>query len=153
MSYTYEFPRPSVTATIIAFHMGSLLVATRSKHVEAYPGYLSLPGGFLNAKTEIYKGETVEQTAIREFQEECSVKLAEHQLELRRVISDPDIDPRAHVVNVCYRVQLNDRQVGHLMPGDDIEAIEFMTKYRVEMSLSSRWAFNHHTIGLSAFYS
>lgn len=150
MTYTYEFPRPSVTATIVALHMGSLLVATRAKHVETYPGYLCLPGGFLNAKTDKHSGETVERTAIREFEEECGVRLRNDQLKLYRVISDPEIDPRAHVVNICYLVTLTDTQVDRLVPGDDIDAIEFMSAYKIKVWPSSSWAFNHQAIAVGA---
>ncbi|RUM31448.1 MAG: NUDIX hydrolase [Aquifex sp.] len=58
------------------------------------PVGLALPGGFVEI------GETVEEAAIREMKEETclDVKLSK----LLGVYSDPNRDPRAHVVSVVW---------------------------------------------------
>lgn len=152
MTYTYEFPRPSVTATIIALHMGKILVGTRSKKVEAFPGKLCLPGGFLNAKTDTFLGETIEEAAVREFKEECGPSLFQSQLHLTRVISDPSIDPRAHVINICFATVLSPWQYDSIRAGDDLSGLKFMSVSQIEQSDPGKWAFNHKEIALSRIY-
>ena len=172
MKYVYPFPRPSVTATIavIVEDTKQLLVATRGPTTRAYPNCESLPGGFLNAKFDISDvhlditdllcedldslnapGETVEQTAVRELREETGIVVEEHELNLACVISDPDIDPRCHVVNVCYYVLLTSDRLEGMAPADDVaklelvDIIEFVQKPREE---SAKWAFNHYDIAI-----
>lgn len=57
-------------------------------------GCYALPGGFVEI------GETVENAARREVMEETGVNAS--LVKLVGVYSDPDRDPRGHVVSVCY---------------------------------------------------
>jgi 8-oxo-dGTP diphosphatase len=58
--------RPALGASIAVFRNGSLLVATRVK--PPYAGLYSLPGGHVEA------GETLEEAALRELDEELGIK-------------------------------------------------------------------------------
>lgn len=142
--YTYQYSRPSVTATIFAFYNNMLVVGTRSDNTEAFAGHQCIPGGFLNAKTTYFEGETVEQTAIREFKEECGIDLDGEQLILFHEHSKPDTDPRAHVVNLCYIVNLKLEQIERLAPGDDLKALDLVS-WKNGIS-TENWAFNHRSL-------
>lgn len=144
--YSYEYPRPSVTATIFAFYNGMVVVGTRSDDSDAYPGFRSIPAGFLNAKTETYEGETAEEAAIREYLEECGVELDGDQFILFHEHSNPDTDPRAHVVNLCYIVNLRQDQVERLIPGDDLKAIDLVPMVEAYSEPANTWAFNHQNL-------
>lgn len=151
--FSYPYAKPSVTATVFAIYNGMLVVGTRSKWVETFPGMKCVPGGFLEARTiidgeVIEEGETVEQTAIREFEEECNVTLDGDQLILFHEHSNPLTDPRCHVVNLCYIVNLTKEQVERLQPGDDLEALDLvpLTDITDEFQDASVWAFNHLTL-------
>ena len=76
-----DYPRPSVTADVVAFTLSSevsdnyrrnaqpkllLLLIKRGGH--PFKGCWALPGGFLNP------GETIEQCALREIEEETAVR-------------------------------------------------------------------------------
>lgn len=136
-NYTYEFPMVSATATILIVCSDKILLARRSRNAEAYPGYLSLPGGFLDAGKE-----TVEETAVRELREEIGLDIETNRLHLFHVSSSPGTDPRAHVVNVCYWVEITDQEALTLNAADDVEEIVWMetNEYRV---VKPELAFNH----------
>lgn len=59
-----------------------------------FVGCYALPGGFVEI------GETVEEAARREVMEETGISAS--LVGLVGVYSDPDRDPRGHVVSVCY---------------------------------------------------
>ena len=66
-------------------------------------GKHALPGGFVKI------GETVISACRREVKEETGIEVAE--LELVRVYSDIDRDPRGHIVSVAFMAELaNDTQ-------------------------------------------
>lgn len=59
-----------------------------------FQGYFALPGGFVEY------GEKVEEAAVREAMEETGLKI--ENLKLVGVYSDPNRDPRGHVVSVAF---------------------------------------------------
>lgn len=147
--YTYQFPRPSVTATILLVHKPSMefFVGYRSEDADAYPGYACLPGGFLNAKVEgdrTQPGETTIQTAIRETEEETGVTLRERDLRLIDVRSDPLTDPRCHVVNVCYIAFVDDDQKSQAHAADDLEDYDW--RKLTDINHERTYAFDHYDI-------
>jgi NUDIX domain len=178
--FVYDFPRPSVTATIVIFgdHPGpvqySVLTGVRKDKADdkhsAYPGYLCVPGGFLNAKVENkdvwgwvdgrfmniedarydanledaveldannpnqwdvnenveLPGETVKQTAIREVFEETGLVIEEDELILFHESSNPNTDPRCHVVNLCYLVKIPNERLEKAVAGDDLSELKVL---------------------------
>lgn len=171
MPFIYKYPRPSVTATVVAFNENkdAVLTGLRVETADAYPGMWCIPGGFLNARVDeedyvddsdivynldenepypesvapIFEGETVRETAIREFFEETGILLEESQLKLFEEFSGPKIDPRAHVVNLCYKVVLKNSDI--LTPGDDISELRW-TPTTSECLNDFEFAFNHRDI-------
>lgn len=95
MAYTYKYPRPTVTADCIVITEDTdakVLLIQRGD--EPYKECWAFPGGFMNMD------ETTEQCAIRELEEETSLKVAElHQI---GAYSKVDRDPRGRTVTVAY---------------------------------------------------
>ena len=103
MAYTYEYPRPAVTADCVVITKERLRIGDDKSGMavpqvlliergnEPYKGCWALPGGFLEMD------ETTEQCAIRELKEETG-------LEVQKVwqigaYSKVDRDPRGR--NIC----------------------------------------------------
>lgn len=95
MSYTYEYPRPAVTADCVVITKEKeprVLLIQRGK--EPFKGCWAFPGGFMNMD------ESAEQCAIRELEEETGLKVTEvHQI---GAYSKVDRDPRGRTVTVAY---------------------------------------------------
>lgn len=93
-----NFPRPHLTADIAVFEKGDdglkLLLIRRGGH--PYLGCWALPGGFAD------EGETIQQTAARELQEETD--LTGLDLRLVDIYSAPGRDPRGWTVSAAYAV-------------------------------------------------
>lgn len=147
--YTYAFPRPSVTTTIMLIHRPSMefFAGIRDSAADAYPGAACLPGGFLEARVEgddDRPGETVEACAVRETLEETGVEITERDLWLLDVRSDPLTDPRAHVINVCYAVFVTDEQKAAAYAADDLE--DFQWRKLSDVDRERTYAFNHYEI-------
>ena len=102
-----DYPRPSVTADVVAFTLSSevsdnyrrnaqpkllLLLIKRGGH--PFKGCWALPGGFLNP------GETIEQCALREIEEETAVKPV--SLMSIGLFSEPDRDPRGWIISNAF---------------------------------------------------
>lgn len=130
--FYYPFPMTSTTATVLLIlknptdpDASKFLVGMRSADADAYPNTPCIPGGFLNAKTQTSPGEKARATAVREVFEETNIEVDESQLVLFEEYSDPDIDPRAHVVNLCYYVELTQDQANSAKAGDDLQNIHW----------------------------
>lgn len=145
MAFCYQFPMVSATATIAVFFDCSnisnsepfmVLNAVRSVKADAYPGYDSLPGGFLNANQE-----TIEETAVRELFEETRLKISVEDLHLYHVSSKPGTDPRAHVINTCFYVVLPGSRISEIKAADDVQEISFnpVSSYFLNITM----AFDH----------
>lgn len=122
-------PGPSLTVDCVVFDAHDRLLLIRRRH-EPFIGHYALPGGFVDI------GETVENAARRELQEETSLEAG--ALRLIGVYSDPMRDPRRHTVSVAYLV---DDFSGAPQAGDDAAAAEFVAKWQNE-----RLAFDHTEI-------
>ena len=95
MAYTYEYPRPAVTADCIVITREAepkVLLIQRGN--PPFKGCWALPGGFMNMD------ETTEQCAFRELEEETGLKIGEvHQI---GAYSRVDRDPRGRTITVAY---------------------------------------------------
>lgn len=92
--YTYEYPRPALTADVLVFsHDRREVILIRRKN-EPYKDCWALPGGFMDMN------ETIEQCAVRELKEETNIDVSD--LYLIGVFSKVDRDPRGRTVTVAY---------------------------------------------------
>jgi ADP-ribose pyrophosphatase YjhB (NUDIX family) len=88
----YRNPFPT-TDIIIEYEDGILLIKRKNP-----PEGWAIPGGFIDY------GERAEQAAIREAEEETSLKVVD--LRLLGVYSAPDRDPRMHTMSVVFIAQV-----------------------------------------------
>ena len=103
-----NYPRPYVTADIVLMTEGhrSILLIKRKGH--PFMGRWALPGGFAN------EGESVDQTAARELQEETGIEGLE--LSQLGLYSTPGRDPRGWIVSEAYIAIVPEI---HAQAGDD----------------------------------
>jgi 8-oxo-dGTP diphosphatase len=102
-----------------------------------FKGSWALPGGFVEY------GETVESAVIREIKEETGL-----EIDLKGIIgvySNPDRDPRGHVVTICYKAI---KTGGELKA--DTDASEVIYIKRKDLS-NYQLAFDHEKIIKDAF--
>jgi len=112
---------------LIVFPDKSFVLIKRSN--PPFKGFWALPGGFVNY------GETVEQAAIREAEEETGVRVK--LLKLIGVYSDPNRDPRGHVVSVAFLAKPLELD---FKPSVEVEEIGFFR------DIPEKMAFDHAKI-------
>jgi 8-oxo-dGTP diphosphatase len=112
MNYCYEYPRPAVTADIIVIkitdNQREVLLIER-KH-PPFEGMWALPGGFLDMD------ETLEESALRELQEETGITGIE--LEQFHTFSKVDRDPRHRTITTTF-IGYADENTPEPEAGDD----------------------------------
>jgi 8-oxo-dGTP diphosphatase len=96
MSFTYEYPRPSLTVDCVVFGFdgAGLQVLLIRRGLEPFKGSWALPGGF------VLMEEDLETAARRELEEETSLRNV--FLEQLQTFGAPERDPRGRVVSVAY---------------------------------------------------
>lgn len=95
MSYTYKYPRPSVTADcIVITREAEPKVLLIQRGGEPFKGCWAFPGGFMEMD------ETTEHCAIRELEEETGLKI--HEVCQIGAYSKVDRDPRGRTITVAY---------------------------------------------------
>ena len=123
-----RYKKPSVTADVVTLTLSEddqLCILLIKRGGFPYKGKWALPGGFMNTDEE-----SVTQAAKRELYEETGVK----DVSLRQLytFSDPDRDPRMHVVSVAYTALLPKGSL-KVRAGDDAwEAKVFRISYDVD---------------------
>lgn len=107
MSYTYEYPRPSVTvdAVVFGYEDSELRVLLIERGEEPFRGAWALPGGFIGVD------EDLGDAAKRELEEETGIQPL--VLEQLGAFGTPGRDPRGHTVTVAFvaLVKLGDHSV------------------------------------------
>lgn len=101
MTYTYEFPKPSLTVDCVVFGLDdqALKVMLIERGVPPFEGQWALPGGFVRLD------ESLETAALRELQEETGI--AQVFLEQLYTFGDVGRDPRDRVITVSYYALIN----------------------------------------------
>lgn len=95
-TYTYEYPRPSVTTDCVIFGFDSegLSVLLIERGIEPYKGCWAFPGGFMQMD------EDAESCARRELEEETG--LSGVHVEQFGTFSDVNRDPRGRTVTIAH---------------------------------------------------
>lgn len=119
-SYTYDYPRPMLTADCVVVRSGSEVLLVR-RGGEPFKGCWALPGGFMEMD------ETIEHCAVRELEEETGLRFAERDLRLIGVYSAPGRDPRGRTVTAAYMVELVEQKAenGRPVAGDDAAEVRW----------------------------
>lgn len=115
--YSYEYPRPALTADIVVVtrEPRPRVLLIRRRH-DPFAGSWSLPGGFVN------EGERISDAARRELAEETGV--VQTDLEQLYTAGDPGRDPRGWTVTVAYLARVNPGEV-KAVAADDAEAVSW----------------------------
>ncbi len=98
MSYTYEYPRPMLTADCMVVNSRHEVLLVRRGN-DPYKGCWALPGGFMEMD------EAIEHCAVRELQEETCLQVNEEELRLIGIYSALGRDPRGRTVSAAYLVR------------------------------------------------
>jgi 8-oxo-dGTP diphosphatase len=96
MTYTYNYPRPAVTADIIILKKSNnqqFVLLIERKH-PPFEGMWALPGGFLEM------AETLEEAALRELREETGITGIE--LKQFHTFSKVNRDPRHRTITTVF---------------------------------------------------
>lgn len=120
MSYTYKYPRPGVTADVVAItkeEVPKVLLIQRG--FEPYKGCWAFPSGFMEMD------ETTEECAIRELQEETGLKL--DSMVQVGAYSKVDRDPRGRTITIAY-LAIVDKQLSVIAQDDAAMAEWFSIK-------------------------
>ena len=112
---------------LIVFPDKSFILIKRSN--PPFKDFWALPGGFVEY------GETVEHAAIREAEEETGVRVK--LLRLIGVYSNPNRDPRGHVVSVAFLAEPLELE---FKPSPEVEEIGFFRE------IPDKVAFDHAKI-------
>jgi 8-oxo-dGTP diphosphatase len=137
--HLYEYKKSDCTATTVVLFNGGTraLVVTRKK--DPFKGKRSFAGGFLDVGDE-----TLRQAARRELREEASLDFPEEQFVPVDERSDPDRDPRGHIVDHGFVVDVpearTDEVIAAIKANDDAEAAEVVP---VATLLAEGMAFDH----------
>jgi 8-oxo-dGTP diphosphatase len=105
--YCYDHPHPAVATDLCVFSLDAemrLVVLLIRRKQAPYVGQWALPGGFLKVDAE-----NLEQCARRELLEETGVEAA--HLEEFGTYSDPERDPREHVISVGHLTLISQTRV------------------------------------------
>jgi len=121
-------PHPLVAVDGLVLHEGKLVAVRRAN--DPFRGMPALPGGFVE------QGETTESAVIREVREETGLET--NVTRLVGVFSDPQRDPRGHVISIAYSLE---GVGGHLAAGSDAAAILLLDPTDVP-----QMAFDHNEI-------
>ncbi len=123
-------PIPTIDA-IIHNERNQILFVKRTNN--PFKNYLSLPGGFVNY------GERIEDALRREVKEETSLNI--EPLEILGVYSDPDRDPRGHIISTVFVCLIMDNLKGK--DGDEASEICWINLNEIE---NNTYAFDHKMI-------
>lgn len=133
MSFTYPFPRPSVTVDLVVQRQdGKILLIKRGRAGTPFHGHYALPGGFVDPD------ESTEAAAVRELKEETGLDAID--LSLIGVFSEPGRDPRGHVITIAYKATVTHEDA---VAGDDASETKWATHGEI---CGLQMAFDHAKI-------
>jgi 8-oxo-dGTP diphosphatase len=120
MTYTYNYPRPAVTADIIILkkNVDQLNVLLIERKHAPFEGMWAFPGGFLEMD------ETLEDAALRELQEETGITGVE--LTQFHTFSKVNRDPRHRTITTVF-IGFTDKKTADPEAGDDAAKVKWFS--------------------------
>ncbi len=115
--YSYEYPRPALTADIVIFNNEATKVLLIKRGNEPYKDCWAFPGGFFDMDDR-----DIEHTASRELEEETSLKGI--PLHMACIASREGRDPRGRTVSVIFTAKVDPTAI-HPKGGDDAQVAEW----------------------------
>ena len=122
--YAYEFPHPSVAATVVLLDLSRNAFLLVKRDIEPFKGCFAFPGGFLDVGQE-----EIEDTAVRELHEEAGVILDRAALQLIDVRSHPQRDPRDHVFDIAFFADVAHTEA---IAGDEVSVYKWATTEEID---------------------
>jgi 8-oxo-dGTP diphosphatase len=117
-----DYQHPAVTVDIVLFtimHEDLKVLLVQRGH-EPFPGFWSLPGGF------VQMDESLEQAALDKLKEKTNV--TDVYLEQLYTFGDPGRDPRAHVITIAYYALVSSEKF-QLRPSEAVSDIGWHSVY------------------------
>ena len=109
MPFTYEYPRPCVSADVVVVSEDELFVLLIQRKKDPFAGSWALPGGFMDMD------ESAELAAVRELKEETELEV--DSVQQIGAYSSVDRDPRARVVTIAFFARAS--TTDHIAAADD----------------------------------
>ncbi len=140
----YEYPRPAVAVDLVVCTVADskLQVLLIRRGQEPFVERLALPGGFVRVHEGGVGGESVDEAAARELEEETGLLRGTVALEVVGVYGAPDRDPRARVISIAYLALVAPEQVRSIRAGSDAAAAAWIPVSELVEIL----AFDHSSI-------
>ncbi len=113
---TVQTAQPTLTADIALLSADQQVLLIKRRNWPCADMW-ALPGGMLN------QGETLEAAAIRELYEETSIESI--ALTQYRTYSDPDRDPRGHVISTVFVAEIASTESITVRAGDDAKEAQW----------------------------
>jgi 8-oxo-dGTP diphosphatase len=113
MSYSYSYPRPSVTVDILMMHpaeSGWEVLLIERLH-DPFQGMWALPGGFIEMDEDLH------QSARRELLEETGLDI--EKLQQFKAYGKPGRDPRGRTISVVFYAIISKEAKEQTKAGDD----------------------------------
>jgi 8-oxo-dGTP diphosphatase len=133
MSYTYKFPRPSVTADCVVFNCtgNTLSILLVQRKAPPFIGQWAFPGGFIEME------EDLEESASRELKEETGLEWS--GFEQIGAFGKLGRDPRGRTITVAFMGFVMDTKKARA--GSDAAEVQWF-----DIKSLPPMAFDHHEI-------
>jgi len=139
-----KYPKPSLTVDLAIFTVidSDLKILLIQRKAPPYKDYWALPGGFVDVGDAYSdQGESLEEAAYRELNEETSLPRGQFYLEQLYTFGAPYRDPRMRIVSVAYYALIRPDLAALAVAGSDAKAVEWAS-----VTEAPHLAFDHDEI-------
>lgn len=135
MSYTYNYPMPSITVDILVRRGDGKFLLIKRKD-EPFKDKWAIPGGYMNID------EYIVDAAVRELKEETNIDVKRRDLVYISYFDRPDRDERGRVISHAFGYSTNS-MLSEAKSGDDAKEIGW---FSYEEIMCMELAFDHFEI-------